>query len=116
MEISNDIKVNITLKDSPKMLATATAAIETVHFGILNIKGIVIWRSDYPHPEFQENINITFPRIKRLGGWFDQVFLEDADKWKLFQSRIYDAYHLKRSQTGKEVVDSEDVNLDDIPL
>ncbi|MFC1600531.1 hypothetical protein ACFL25_00440 [Patescibacteria group bacterium] len=115
MEILEDVIVKVTLKDAPKMLATAIASIETVHFGVLNIKGIVVWKSDYPHPEFQENINITFPRINRFGKWYDQVFLEDSSKWRQLQSRIYDAYHLKRNQAGKEK-EGEEVNLDDIPL
>ena len=116
MELSEDIIVTVKLKDKPKVLATATATLETVYFGVLNIKGIVIWRSDYPHPDFQENINITFPRINKYGKWYDQVFIEDPDKWRSFQTRIYDAYCLKRNQAGKKPETNEDINPDDIPL
>lgn len=127
---SSNIKIQISLVDSPKLLARVTVVL----FGIWEEHGWRVMPSSKMHPKFCEQLWIqapSFPVTNKNGskGWKESIFISDRDIWELVHEKIYDAYHMARSkqqgQTGvqekehkakQEILIEQRVNVDDIPF
>lgn len=109
MDMDNDIKIAITLKDKPDLLATAIVSLNTIDFGFITIHGFVIWRSKYLHSRLQEAINITPPSIRTFKHYAPIVFFENDKRWFELEQKIYDAFNAKRTNSNSEEIDLDDV-------
>lgn len=106
----------VKIKNIKSLLANCDVTFETIDFGLITIKGFQIWKSNYLHPFFQEEINITPPTVRSNGKYVPLVFFEGAVKWEEIRERIYSEYHKEISKAGKEAANLDEVNLNDIHL
>lgn len=112
MDDINKIKIKIDLKENKgNLLANAHVCIDT-EFGIVTIKYLQIWKSNFRNPRLQEYINIEPPSIKVYGSKIFFVFFENKDKWYELEEKIYDQFF---SATHKTSSINEDIDVNEIP-
>lgn len=109
-----DTVITVTLKNQPKLIAHVTVAIKTETYGWVTIKKFCIWKSEIMNSRLQEHINITTPTYPAFGKFHHLVFIEDEKAWYKLEARIYDAYHLKRSEESNVKLDGR-IDPDEIP-
>lgn len=97
---SDNLKIQIVLKNKSSLLANANVCLETVFFGYITIKGFQVWRSRNFNERLQEKINIAPPTKYAYGKYIQQVFFETKDKWYELETKIYEAYLNERSKNG----------------
>lgn len=105
MEIDDEdlkIKVKLSKKSGDLILAKVKVIIKTTQYGLLTLKGFLVWKSTFIHPSFQELINITAPTKYVYGHYLPTAFFEDPKAWAKLQDRIYDAYRIALSRQSKE--------------
>lgn len=115
MDMDNDIKITIQLKDKASLLANAIVSLNTIAFGFVTIKDFQIWRSKVFNDRLQEQINIKPPTRAFFGKFLERVFIEDKNKWYELEQMIYDAFNNERNKKQANN-NNEEVNIDDIPL
>ncbi len=108
-----NLTISISIKNEGSLLANADVLIKTVDFGLINIKGYQIWKSNNMNKRLQESVNITPPSRKMHGRYIQLVYLENPDTWSALEARIYDAYCLARTRSEKadEIIDPHDIPL-----
>lgn len=111
-----DVKIIVFLNSKDNLIARVNISLKLNTSSFITIKGFVIWKSEWIHPKFQEQINFTPPRLYLYGKWSDIVFFEDKQKWFLLEEKIYLAYCKAKSEKDKKLIASEDINPDEIPI
>ena len=91
-----DIKVQVKLSESRKLLATASVILFD---GLIEIHGWRISTSTYLHEKFQELIWIQPPSYNSFGHWRNIVFIKDKTLHEKILDQIYDKYHKVKSQS-----------------
>lgn len=104
-----DIKIKITLKDKPNLLANATVSLNTTAFGFVTIKGFTIWKSKYFNERLQEAINIKPPAQFAFGKYYPQVFFESRDMWFDLEQKIYEAFKTSGTHSSDEDIDVDEI-------
>jgi hypothetical protein len=111
-----NVKVSVFLINKDNIIARANISIKLNTSYFITIKGFVIWKSEWIHPKFQEQLNITPPRIYRFGKWVDIVFFESKNDWILLEEKIYSAYLKAKLEKDNKLIVNENINPDDIPI
>jgi len=73
------------------------------------IRGCTVKKSDYPHEDFGEPIWIEPPCYRSKKGNYSKIVYFEEELWKIIEKKIFETYKEK-------VENSEEINLDDIPL
>lgn len=109
MDMDNDIKIEIKIKDIKTLLANATVSINTIPLGFVTIKGFAIWKSNHFNERLQEAINITPPSTRGFK-YIPIVFIENPKMWIELEQKIYDAFNTKRTHANSEEIDLDEVD------
>ncbi|MDP2672152.1 MAG: hypothetical protein Q8O68_01430 [Candidatus Daviesbacteria bacterium] len=110
MDMDNDIKITIQLKDKANLLANAIVSLNTIAFGFVTIKNFAIWKSNHFNERLQEAINITPPSKPAYGKHYPIIFFENKDKWFELEQQIYDAFSASRAGLNTEEIDLDEVD------
>lgn len=107
-----NLTINVFLKNKGNLLANATISINTIELGFITIKDFQIWDSRNFNENLQAAINITAPSIPFKGKYHPRVFIEDKEKWRNLESKIYEAYLGLPKKENRE----EEIDLEEIPV
>lgn len=88
MSILDDTKIKVKITDSKGMQAMIT-----VDFGLFNIKGFRIRKSDYRNRR-GESLWLTPPSYVTGGKYHPMFFSENKVFWEKLEDKIYDAFNL----------------------
>ena len=111
-----DVKISIFLNAKDNIIARGNIALKINTSDFITIKGFIIWKSKWIHPKFQEQINITPPRLYRYGKWTDIIFFENKNYWSTLEDKIYSAYLKTKSEKDDKLKVNENVNPNEIPI
>lgn len=109
-------KIIILIISKDNIIARANLSLKLNESSFITIKGFVIWKSKWLHPKFQEQINITPPRLFLYGKYSDIVYFENEREWYSIEEKIYSAFLKARIERDKKIIKNEDINPEEIPI
>jgi hypothetical protein len=102
----DDIKVEIKLSSKEKLKATAV-----VNFGDFVVKGFRLSVSEHENENLDSEKLWMQPPATRIGQFWHKIFwIDDKQKWKELERKIFDVYKNKYSESTV----GNDIEWDDI--
>lgn len=94
----DEISIKIKLSDKDKLKAIAT-----VDFGDITAKGFRLSVSEHKSENLDGEKLYLQPPATRIGNyWHKTVWLNDKEKWKVLERKIFDKYKEERAKVDKE--------------
>lgn len=111
-----DVKIRVFLNSKDNIIGRINIALKTSGSSFITIKGFVIWKSEWMHSKFQEQINITPPRLYRFGKWSDIIYFENKKDWYQIEEKIYSAYLKAKLEKDNKLIQNEDIKPEELPI